>query len=43
MCINKITRLDFFEKLKLEERYIYLRVNLQILKRNMYKSAIRNF
>ena len=43
MCMNKITRLNFFEKLILEEHYVYLRVNLQIFKRNMYRSIIKGF
>ena len=38
MCIDKITRPDFFEKLKLEH-YVYL----QIFKINLYRSAKRNF
>ena len=32
MCINKITRLNFFEKLILEEHFVYLRVNLRFSK-----------
>ena len=43
MCINKITRLNFFENLILEEHYVYLRVNLEIFKRNMYRSIIKGF
>ena len=43
MYINKITRLNFFEKLILKEHFVYLRVNLQIFKRNMYRSIIKDF
>ena len=42
MYIDKITRLDFFEKHRLEH-YVYLRVYLQIFKINLYRSVKRNF
>ena len=42
MYIDKITRLDFFEKLKLEH-YVYLRVYLQIFEINLHRSVKRNF
>ena len=39
MCIEKITRLDFFEKRRLEH-YVNLRVYFKI---NLYRSVKRNF
>ena len=39
MCIDEITRLDFFKKLKLEQ-YVDLRV---YFKRNLYRSKLYRF